>query len=170
MTGLANLHVLVVDDNPNMRTIVSTMLRAVGIGRVTEAESGPQALSWLRQSAVDIAIVDFRMPPMDGVALTHHLRHDDGSPNPYLPVIMMTGHSERSRVTGARDAGVTEFVAKPVDSVSLFKRIEAVILRPRAFVRSRDYFGPDRRRLNAADYAGPFRRSTDTEVVIDAEP
>ena len=73
----------------------------------------------------------------------------------------MTGHSEKSRVTEARDAGVTEFVAKPVKAQTLLTRIEAVILRPRPFVRSPSYFGPDRRRTGTKDYAGPFRRADD---------
>ncbi|AYG95253.1 response regulator [Brevundimonas naejangsanensis] len=162
MSALGSIHVLLVDDNPNMRAIVAAMLKSVGVGRLTEAEDGAGALEALRREAIDIAIVDFRMKPMDGVAFTRAVRND--SPNPYLPVIMMTGHSERSRVTEARDAGVTEFVAKPVKAGTLLRRIEAVILRPRAFVRAPGYFGPDRRRTGTRDYAGPFRRADDPVV------
>ena len=135
-----------------------------GVGRLTEAEDGAAALELLRQEAVDIAIVDFRMKPLDGVAFTRAVRNEADSANPYLPVIMMTGHSEKSRVTEARDAGVTEFVAKPVKAQTLLSRIEAVILRPRPFVRSPSYFGPDRRRTRTENYAGPFRRSDDAAI------
>jgi CheY-like chemotaxis protein len=164
MSALSSIHVLLADDNPNMRAIVAAMLKSVGVGRLTEAEDGAGALEVLRREAIDIAIVDFRMKPMDGVAFTRAVRTDADSPNPYLPVIMMTGHSERSRVTEARDAGVTEFVAKPVKARTLLTRLEAVILRPRPFVRSADYFGPDRRRTRADAYAGPFRRTDDATV------
>lgn len=164
MSALSSIHVLLADDNPNMRAIVAAMLKSVGVGRLTEAEDGAGALEVLRREAIDIAIVDFRMKPMDGVAFTRAVRNDADSPNPYLPVIMMTGHSERSRVTEARDAGVTEFVAKPVRAQTLLTRLEAVILRPRPFVRSPDYFGPDRRRKRADAYAGPFRRTDDATV------
>lgn len=167
MTGLGALHILLVDDNPNMRAIVTAMLRAVGVGRISEAESAAGALATLRESEVDLAIVDFRMEGLDGVRMTHQLRNHPDSPDPYLPVIIMTGHSERSRVTEARDAGVTEFVTKPVDGTSLIKRIEAVIMRPRDFVRSDSYFGPDRRRLSSEGYAGPWRRATDDKVLLD---
>jgi len=164
MSALSSIHVLLADDNPNMRAIVAAMLKSVGVGRLTEAEDGAGALEVLRREAVDIVIVDFRMKPMDGVAFTRAVRNDADSPNPYLPVIMMTGHSERSRVTEARDAGVTEFVAKPVKPRTLLTRLEAVILRPRPFVRSARYFGPDRRRTRTESYAGPFRRADDGMV------
>ena len=161
MSPLGTLHLLLVDDNANMRSIVAAMLKSIGIGRLSEAEDGTQALRILREHSIDIAIVDFRMQPMDGVAFTRSIRWDEDSPNPYLPIIMMTGHSERSRVTEARDAGVNEFLAKPVMINALMKRLEAIILRPRPFVRSDDFFGPDRRRTYQLDHAGPFRRSTD---------
>lgn len=161
MSALSSIHVLLADDNPNMRAIVAAMLKSVGVGRLTEAEDGDGAMEILRREPIDIAIIDFRMKPMDGVTFTRAVRNDGDSPNPYLPVIMMTGHSERSRVTEARDAGVTEFVAKPVKVRTLLARLEAVILRPRPFVRSPDYFGPDRRRTRAESYEGPFRRMDD---------
>lgn len=162
MSALSSLHVLLADDNANMRAIVAAMLKSVGVGRLTEADDGAHALELLRRNPADIAIVDFRMLPVDGVTFTRLIRTAKDSPNPYLPIIMMTGHSEKSRVTQARDAGVTEFVAKPVTAQALLGRIEAVILKPRAFVRGGDYFGPDRRRTRRDDaYDGPLRRATD---------
>ena len=103
MSALSSIHVLLVDDNPNMRAIVAAMLKSVGVGRLSEAEDGVVALELLRREAIDIAIVDFRMKPMDGAAFTRAVRSEGDSANPYLPVIMMTGHSEKSRVTEARD-------------------------------------------------------------------
>lgn len=163
MSPLGTLHLLLVDDNANMRAIVAAMLKSIGIGRLSEAEDGTQALSILREHAIDIAIVDYRMQPMDGVQFTRSIRWDEDSPNPYLPIVMMTGHSEHFRVTDARDAGVNEFVAKPVMIQTLMSRLEALILRPRQFVRSNDFFGPDRRRTHQLDHEGPFRRSTDIQ-------
>ena len=80
---------------------------------------------------------------------------------------MITGHTERHRVEAARDAGVTEFLAKPITAAHLFSRIAEIVERPRAFVRCESYFGPDRRRRQIDDYAGPWRRAEDfqdTEV------
>lgn len=165
MTPLGTLHILLVDDNANMRAIVSAMLKSLGVGRVSEAEDGTRALQIIAGDPVDIAIVDFKMQPMDGVDFTRTIRLEENSPAPYLPIIMMTGHSERIRVTEARDAGVNEFVAKPVMISALIKRIEAIILKPRPFVRSDTFFGPDRRRTVILGYEGPFRRATDAQPV-----
>jgi two-component system, chemotaxis family, chemotaxis protein CheY len=76
---------------------------------------------------------------------------------------MMTGHSEKSRVTEARDAGVTEFVVKPITAKAIFDRLNAVIFKPRPFVKTEGYFGPDRRRTDARGFKGPYRRATDAE-------
>ncbi len=165
MPALQSLDILLADDNPNMRAIVSAMLKSVGVGSVREVDDGAAALAALKTRPADMAIVDFRMSPVDGVTFTRMIRKGEDSPNPYLPIIMMTGHSEKRRVTEARDAGVTEFVTKPVNAPALLARIEAVIMRPRAFIRGGDYFGPERRRTQRDDYAGPFRRADD--AVID---
>lgn len=165
MSALQSLDILLVDDNPNMRAIVSTMLKSVGVGRVREVDDGAAALAALKDRPADLAIVDFKMLPVDGVTFTHLIRTAKDSPNPYLPIIMMTGHSDKRRVTEARDAGVTEFVTKPVTPQALLIRIQAVIMRPRAFIRGGDYFGPDRRRRPTENYDGPFRRAGD--AVID---
>ena len=115
----------------------------------------------LRDWPADLAIVDFQMLPVDGVEFTRMVRNAPDSKNPYLPIIMMTGHSEKSRVVDARDAGVTEFVAKPLTAKAVLDRIQAVIYHPRPFVRSATYFGPDRRRRDEAGFPGPWLRSTD---------
>ena len=161
MSALASLQVLVVDDNPHMRSLVMAVLRGAGVRTVREASHGGEALQVLKDFPADIAIVDFNMRPLDGVAFTRLIRNAKDSPNAYLPIIMMTGHAERSRVMEARNAGVTEFVVKPVTAKSVLGRIQAVIFKPRPFVRTDDYFGPCRRRLVDPNYAGPFRRSED---------
>lgn len=149
-----------------MRAIVSTILTGAGLKELREAADGPSALRMLRDSPIDIALVDFQLSGMDGVEFTRLVRTASTSPNTFLPIIMITGHSERSRVMEARDAGVTEFVAKPLTARALLSRIEAVIFRPRAFIRCNGFFGPDRRRKEDQTYAGPFRRSTDNDLVI----
>jgi DNA-binding response OmpR family regulator len=74
---------------------------------------------------------------------------------------MMTGHSEKSRVYEARDAGVTEFLVKPITAKAVLDRIQAVIFHPRPFVKTDGYFGPDRRRTQSGSYNGPMRRVSD---------
>jgi CheY-like chemotaxis protein len=166
MTALQSLQILLADDNQHMRTITAAILQSAGIRHIREVSDGAMALDAVRQNPVDLAIVDFNMFPLDGVEFTRLIRNSPDSANPYLPIIMMTGHSERARVTEARDAGVTEFVVKPITAKAVFDRIQAVIMRPRAFVKTDDYFGPDRRRSQSPTWDGPRRRASDQRVGV----
>jgi two-component system, chemotaxis family, chemotaxis protein CheY len=159
--SLARLKALVVEDNPHMRALLRTILIGLGVNEVHEAPDGGHALHLLERIESDFVITDLMMAPMDGVAFVHRLRNAPDSPNPFLPVIMVSGHTERSHILAARDAGVTEFVAKPITAKNLFLRIVEIVDRPRPFVRGPDYFGPDRRRKNDAFHVGPWRRDED---------
>ena len=161
MSSLASLQILLVDDNQHMRAITTAVLQSAGVRKVREAADGAAALEVLREHSVDLVIVDFNMFPLDGVEFTRLVRNSPDSANPYLPIIMMTGHSEKTRVYEARDAGVTEFVVKPITAKAILDRIQAVIFRPRPYVKTDGYFGPDRRRVQTAEYQGPRRRATD---------
>jgi two-component system, chemotaxis family, chemotaxis protein CheY len=156
--------VLVLDDNAHMRTILKELLRAVGFLNVKEAADPVEAFELIKSVGIDLVLVDFAMPIIDGVEFTQMLRRSADSPNPFIPIIMITGHSERSRVNAARDAGVNEFLVKPVTARSLIDRINAVVNNPRAFIKCASYFGPDRRRRKDETYAGPWRRARDHEV------
>jgi two-component system, chemotaxis family, chemotaxis protein CheY len=115
----------------------------------------------MRAGIPDIIICDLNMDPIDGLEFTKMLRTANDSPGAFIPVIMMTGHTERSKVTAARDAGINELVAKPISAKTLLERIVSVIDRPRPFVKSPSYSGPCRRRGTPKDYKGPFRRRGD---------
>ena len=166
MSALKALNILLVDDNQHMRVITSAILQSAGVRMIREVNDGSAAFEHLRQYPVDLAIVDFNMAPMDGVEFTRLVRNSPNSPNSYLPIIMMTGHSEKNRVMEARDVGVTEFVVKPITPKAILDRIQAIIMRPRPFIKSVHYFGPDRRRGTSASYSGPMRRGTDRSVEV----
>ena len=164
--ALKQLRFLLVDDNHHVRAIVSTILKSLGARQVLEAMDGAEALQVVRDHQIDIAIVDFRMAPLDGVQFTHLVRQSPDSPDPFLPIIMLTGFAERHRVFEARDAGVTEIVVKPVTARSLLDRINTVIFKPRPFIRVDDYFGPCRRRRDDPAYDGPRRRSAERALEL----
>lgn len=147
-SALSGLKVLLVDDNVHMRTIVATILKGLGILDIREASDGSEGLQALRKWPADLAIVDFRMEPMDGVDFTRLVRNAEDSVNPFLPIIMMTGFADRPRVEEARDSGVTELIVKPVTARAIIDRLNAVVYRPRPFVRTGDYFGPRRRGID----------------------
>jgi len=155
------LRVLVVEDNQHMRSLLRSLLNSIGIREIHEAANGTAALDILREKPCDLVLSDLSMKPMDGIDFTRDVRQSPRSANPFLPVIMVTGHTERHKVEAARDAGVTEFIAKPVTAQNLFTRIAEIVERPRAFVRCESYFGPDRRRKAQEGYVGPWRRHGD---------
>ena len=156
---LARLRVLVVDDNKYMRKLLTSSLKALSVVMIDEATSGEEALGLIQSNPPDLVIADWLMEPMDGIEMTRRIRSDAASPNPYIPVIMVSGFGEKHRVLQARDAGVTEFLVKPFTAKGLSQRIAQVIDNPRAFVRTYGYFGPDRRRKMTVDYDGPERRA-----------
>jgi CheY-like chemotaxis protein len=158
VSGFENLRVLLADDNAHMRAIVSAVLKSIGIKHVREARNGAEALSVLREWPVDVAIVDFRMQPIDGVEFTRLVRNAKDSANTFLPIVMLTGYADRARVMEARDAGVTELIVKPLTAQAVIARLNAVIYHQRPFVKTETYFGPDRRRNVNPDYRGPERR------------
>jgi CheY-like chemotaxis protein len=155
------LNILLVDDNQHMRVLLTEILRAIGVRNIYEANDGAQALQVMRNHPVDIIMTDLQMQPLDGIDFVRLLRKSTDSPNPMCPVIMITGHSTLRRVAEARDVGVTEFLSKPVTARGVLQRIGLVVEHPRAFVRTDDYFGPDRRRRSDPTYAGPRRRAMD---------
>ncbi len=166
-TGFDSLKALIVDDNAHMRALLRALLNSIGIKDVWEAVHGGTALDVLRDRRPDLVLTDMQMRPMDGIEFTRMVRNSDTSPNPFVPILMISGHTERQRVEAARDVGVTEFIAKPITVGSLYSRIAEIVERPRGFVRTEGYFGPDRRRKTLDNYAGPWRRAedfADTEV------
>ena len=150
--------ILIVDDNQLIRHLVAHLCRGFGFTRVREVADGSRALSVMRETEIDIVISDWMMEPMSGYDFTHFVRTSEESPNPFVPIIMLTGHTEVGRIEMARDVGVTEFLAKPVSPRTLLDRLIHVIEHPRTFVRSPGYTGPDRRRAQDPNYAGPERR------------
>lgn len=153
--------VLIVDDNHHMRSLIKELLKAVGVNKVFEAADPTEAFELLKTNPIDLLLVDFSMPMIDGVEFVHMIRNSADSPNPFIPIIMVTGHSERSKVTAARDAGVNEFLVKPINAKSLLMRLQAVADNPRQFIKVNNYFGPDRRRGANPKYEGPWRRRDD---------
>ena len=150
--------VLVVDDHDYMRRLLASVLKALSFGRVEVAEDARDALHHVRLHMPEIIITDYLMEPMDGIELVRKLRTDPDVPNPFVPVLMITGLAEPSRVAAARNAGVTEFLAKPFTVTALCNRLSYMVEQPRNFVRTATYFGPDRRRHDSEAYTGPERR------------
>jgi CheY-like chemotaxis protein len=156
-----NLKALIVEDNVHMRVLLRSLLQALGIRSIHESSDGASGFAELCARNPDIVLTDLSMEPTDGIDLTKQIRTGKNSPNKYVPIIMVTGHTEKARVEAARDAGVTEFLAKPITVQNLMARLAEIVERPRPFVKCDTYFGPERRRRKLESYTGPWRRCDD---------
>ncbi len=159
--SLDELNFLVVDDNENMRVMIQSILFALGVRKMRVVSSVAEAVKVMKKFQADIVLTDWHMEPQDGIDLVRIIRNSKDSPNPYVPIIMLTGHTELQRVIDARDAGVNEFLAKPLSAKSLYGRIATIIESPRPFVRTKEYFGPCRRRQNLGPQGGMKERRHD---------
>lgn len=161
---LRDVSVLLVDDNANMRKVVAAILKAAGVRRIREAGDGLDALKAFQAQEIDIIFTDLMMQPVDGLAFIRWIRTSTASPNPYVPIIMMTGHATQRTLNDARMAGVTEFLAKPLTARGVMHRINEIVNNPRPFVRASEYFGPCRRRRIDHEFSGVERRGLDIEI------
>ncbi|MCC6597477.1 MAG: response regulator [Alphaproteobacteria bacterium] len=164
-----NISVLIIEDNAPMLGLLKSLLNVYGFQTILTARDGEEGYRVFQTHKPDLVITDWMMKPVDGISLSRRIRNDARSPAPFTPIILMTGFSQLRRVMQARDAGVTEFIVKPFNARDLYRRISQIIEKPRQFVRSEDFFGPDRRRKTTENYNGPQRRDEDSRSLIDKD-
>ena len=138
--------------------MVGDTLRYLGAVNIEVTRNLDDAVSIIKKQNTDVLITEWQMDSGSGVEFLDMLRNSAASPNRFRPVIMLTAHSEEPFVAGARDTGVTEFLAKPFTAKGFYARLVSVIARPRNFINAPSYFGPDRRR-KSTPYDGDERRS-----------
>ncbi len=100
---------LIVDDMPDMRSLLRTTLLKLGLTSVAEAEDGAQALATYQQDTIDIVFLDINMPGVSGLELLVELKRID----PKVYVVMVSGESSISNVQAAIGFGAKGFVVKP---------------------------------------------------------
>ena len=125
---LSSLTFLVVEDSAYMRTILRTMLQGFGARRIVEAEDGASGLEAMDRANPDILILDWVMPILDGADMVRMIRVPS-NPFAYIPIIMVTGHTERSRIIEARRLGIHELLCKPISASSATPAAQASAMR-----------------------------------------
>jgi CheY-like chemotaxis protein len=161
----AALRVLLVDDHPHIRSIITGILNALGIVNVTTAERGDIALNYMAKAKYDVLITDYEMPGMSGIAIAKAVRKDARSATPNanfaIPILMITGNVTRERLHEVRDAGIDEILAKPFTVLGVADRLNSIVNKRREFIVCEAYIGPCRRRTSKTAYVGPKRRDSD---------
>lgn len=163
---LADFTVLIVEDYPFISNILSMSLKEMGVGKVITADDARTALTKIQalnqfenDNNIDVVILDWLMPGMDGKTLLQTIRRSKNDPIRFLPVIICSAYTSEPLVKESRDTGANEVVVKPVSAAELARRIQYVINNPRPFVKGGDFFGPDRRRQKKL-YPGEEKRKT----------
>jgi len=151
---LALFRALVVDNDKRLTMLISDILESFGFEQIAFATDGQDALEKMEKKAFDFIICDWLMEPMDGIEFVHHVRNSDNLRHKYVPIIMLSGKAEHKDIELARDAGVTEFLAKPFDIEKFRTHIISIVENPREFVLSREFKGPSRRRKKSPLPAG----------------
>src|SRR5260370_16175287 len=120
-----NMNVLIVDDYKTMLRIIRNLLKQIDFENVEEASDGTEALSKLQNGNFGLVISDWNMAPMTGLELLQHVRSD-----PKLkatPFIMVTAESKTENVIAAKQAGVSNYIAKPFNAETLRGKIHKVL-------------------------------------------
>jgi two-component system chemotaxis response regulator CheY len=144
---IADLAILLVDDNQYMRKIVRNLLTNIGVRKVYEAADGIAGLDALRICAPDVVILDWELPLLNGAEFVRIVRSPGVFPMADVPIIMLSSHGERWRVVEAVRIGVNEYLRKPVSAQALLDRLTLIVAKPRPVVQLGDYYGPEPRKL-----------------------
>lgn len=117
-------HILVVDDDVEIRTLLARFLSDRGL-RVSTAANGREMLAELAASSIDLIVLDVMMPGEDGLTLTRNLRANKSN----VSIIMLTAMGEEmDRIIGL-EMGADDYLAKPFNPRELLARIKAVLRR-----------------------------------------
>ena len=124
MPVAASIHVLIVDDQMSIRSLVRSGLNQLGVQHIGEASDGAEALRSLALNPVHLVISDYNMPNMDGLALLKTMRRQPATAK--TAFIMLTGRADRELVQKAVQLGVNNYLVKPFNVAVLKGKIEQV--------------------------------------------
>jgi two-component system, chemotaxis family, chemotaxis protein CheY len=120
-----HLKVLVVDDTNTSRMLIRDGLEELGIRNIQLARDGEQALQMMMASPAHLVISDVNMPKLDGIGLLKAIR--EYAPTKKVPVIILTGRSDRAVLESAIKLGVNNYLTKPFTVATLKKALEAIV-------------------------------------------
>ena len=127
--GTYPLHVLIIDDQKTMRSIIMGMLRTIGITTVATAPSGEEALEYLLQGArfPDLIICDLHMEKMDGIQFCNAVRRNEDLKNKGVPILILTGDRDPLLHEVSMQVGALTVLTKPITAEELKAQIEEAV-------------------------------------------
>ncbi|MBF0257739.1 MAG: response regulator [Desulfamplus sp.] len=126
MIDINTMSVLIVDDMKSMRLSIRNMFKQLRLGsNIRHAENGREALKILAEVPVDMAVIDWNMPVMNGITLLRNIRNTRDMRD--MPVIMITAEAERDIVLNVAESDIDAYLLKPLTMKSLEEKVKAVI-------------------------------------------
>ncbi len=150
-----------VDHDRFSTSIISQILRGFGLNNHIIIGSGEAAKKLLAGGQFHLLISESMLPDMQLAELVRWVRRHSDTKIRYMPVVVLTGYTQFSRVTRARDAGVSSVVRKPVSPATLFDHVLFAAKTDRPFIDADDFAGPDRRFRAFEPASGLARRASD---------
>ena len=119
-----NMPILIVDDYKTMLRIVRGLLNQLGFMNIDEATDGTMAWEMVKKKQYGLIVSDWNMEPMSGFEFLKLVRTNE--PTKQLPFIMVTAESKTENIIAAKQAGVSNYIVKPFNAVTLKQKLEAV--------------------------------------------
>lgn len=130
----ANIHILVVDDDPDIRQLIRIVLETNGYG-VTEAHSGQAALQLLQaHPSMDLMVLDIMMPEMDGIHACRAIRQFST-----VPILFLTAKTQLGDMADAYRSGGDDFLPKPFSPTTFLMKVESLLRRYRTYKGKCEY-------------------------------
>lgn len=155
--------VVIADPNPAAAKLLADLVKGIGGREVVIEGDEERAYQAVHDVEPGLVFTERSGPSLNGEAFARRIRKSTLICR-RVPIIMVTAEATASTIKGARDVGIHEFLRKPFTSTDLFRRIENVAMKPRDWIEGVAYIGPDRRRFNSGEYAGPKKRKQDQVV------
>lgn len=156
--NLRKVTVLIVDPNEFSRTFIRSICRNLHFGTILIAANTNEAFDLLRKNQVQLIVCDWELKPLMSTEFVKQLRISKDIANNAVPVIILTSCGSPEAIVAARDAGVDDYLTRPIVMRRLLNSFVSALCMPRVYVRSAAYTGPCRRRRRMLFY-GPERRA-----------
>lgn len=155
----SRLKILVVEDHEPTQAFLKEVLQAAGVVHLQIVADVKSALPLLKDRLLDLLITDLNLGDINGQALIKAVRQNPQFTNRHMPIIVLTRDTRADTVRNVLNLGVNRFISKPATAEIIVDAVRSVLERPRVFITSKDYFGPDRR--NRQNPAQKGRRNAD---------
>jgi CheY-like chemotaxis protein len=164
---LSGLRLLLIDDSRSFLSLLTDVLHGFGIREITRTSDAIEAFEIIGREALDVALVDYEMPLINGIEFANMVRTAPDSRNKFLSMILLTSHCSRKVVMESLKAGFDDFLAKPMRPDHLRQKLTQLTQNPKNYVLTPSgYFGPDRRRRTDPQFGQEERRREDLSIVV----